>query len=204
MNSITINSHSSIQIDNLYFDPFQIKKTLEPAKYIFITHSHYDHLSVEDLKKVTDKKTVFVATKDCKETLESNFENKVIYVKPNESLTLGEIQVKTFPSYNLNKVFHKKMMGWVGYKITYHGTSYAIVGDTDATPELEKISCDVLFLPIGGTYTMTAEEAANLAKKVKPKLVIPMHYGSIVGTKSDAKAFVKALEKQVEHKILIK
>lgn len=202
--SISINSHSSIQIDNLYFDPFQIKKPLPPAKYIFITHSHYDHLSVEDIKKVCDKNTIIIAPKDCKETLESNFENKVIYVKPKETLTLGGVQVKTFASYNLNKVFHKKEMAWVGYKITYDGTSYAIVGDSDATPELEKLSCDVLFLPIGGTYTMTAEEAATLAKKVKPKLVIPTHYGSIVGTKNDAKTFVKALNKEVEHKLLIK
>ncbi len=200
---ISINSHSSIQIGELYFDPFQITETLKPAKYIFFTHSHYDHLSVEDIKKVSDKNTIFIAPKDCKETLETSFDNKVIYVKQKDSLMLDEVKVKTFPSYNLNKPYHKKEYGWVGYKITYGGKTYAIVGDCDATPELEKLDCDVLFMPIGGTYTMTAIEASNLAKKIKPKLVIPTHYASVVGSKNDEIDFVNALNGEIDYKILI-
>ncbi len=201
---ISINSHSSIRIENLHFDPFQIKRKTKPAKYIFITHTHYDHLSIDDIKKICDKQTVFVAPADAKDQLENNFENKVIYVKPNESLTLGDILVKTFASYNISKQFHPKQNGWVGYKVTCHGTTYAIVGDTDITPELENLSCDVLFLPIGGTYTMTALEAATLANKIKPELVVPTHYGSIVGTKEDEAIFVKNLDPKIKHKILIK
>lgn len=201
--NVKINSHSSIRIENLHFDPFQITEDLTPAKYVFITHPHYDHLSIDDIKKVSNKKTTIIATVDDKEQLESNFENKIIYVKPNESLTLGDIQVETFASYNLNKNFHKKEYNWVGYKVTIKGTTYAVVGDTDATPELEELMCDILLLPIGGTYTMTGAEAADLANKIKPSVVIPTHYNAIVGSKKDEAEFVKNLSPDIKYEILI-
>lgn len=202
--NVKINSHSSIRIEDLHFDPFQITEKTSPAKYVFITHPHYDHLSVEDIKKVSNKKTTIIATADAKEQLENNFENKIIYVKPNESLTLDDIQVETFASYNINKNFHKKEYNWVGYKVTIKGTTYAVAGDTDATPELERLMCDILFLPIGGTYTMTGAEAATLANKIKPMVVIPTHYNAIVGSKEDESEFIKNLNKDIKYKILIK
>lgn len=202
--NIKINAHSSIQIDGFYFDPFMITKKLAPAKYVFITHTHYDHLSADDLAKVVDENTILIAPKDAKQQLEEIFNNKIIYVKPGDNLTLGEAEVDVFASYNLNKDFHKKSSKWVGYKLTFHGTSYAVVGDTDVTPELEKLSCDVLLVPIGGTYTMTAEEAAKLANTIKPSLVIPTHYNAIVGSKKDEETFIKTLDKTIKYKILIK
>lgn len=204
MTKISINSHSSIQIDNLYFDPFQITEKMKPAKYIFITHPHYDHLSIEDIKHVINSKTVIIATHDAKDKLETEFKNKIIYVKPNETLTLDYIDVETFASYNTDKNFHKKEFNWVGYKITLHGKTYAVVGDSDATKELEKLECDVLFIPIGGTYTMTASEAATLTNKIKPELVIPTHYNAIVGSKADESEFIKNLNSDIKYNILIK
>ena len=44
-------------------------------------------------------------------------------------------------------------------------------------------------LSVGGTYTMTAEEGAQAAKDIQPKVVVPMHWGSIVGSRSDAERF---------------
>ncbi len=201
---IKINTHSSIQIDDIYFDPYGIIKNKNDAKYIFITHTHYDHLSVESIKRLTNDNTIFIATKDAKQTLETNFENKIIYVKPHEELFLGDLQVEVLPAYNLGKDFHKKKNGWVGYKITKDGTTYAVLGDTDNIPELQTLTCDVLFVPIGGTYTMDPTEAAALANAITPNLVIPTHYGTIVGSKQNEKEFLKLLNKNVKHKILIK
>jgi len=202
--NIKINAHSSIQIEGFYFDPYMITKKISPAKYVFITHTHYDHLSIDDLAKVVDKNTILIAPKDAKHALEEAFNNKIIYVKPGDTITLGESEVEIFASYNTNKDFHKKSSKWVGYKLSYHGTTYAIVGDTDVTPELEKLTCDVLFVPIGGTYTMTAEEAAKLTNLIKPSLVIPTHYNAIVGSKKDEEIFIKHLDKSIKYKILIK
>ena len=53
---INVNAHSSIQIDNIYFDPYLITEETHNAKYIFITHPHYDHMSLEDIDKVISKR----------------------------------------------------------------------------------------------------------------------------------------------------
>lgn len=202
--NIHINTHSSIQIDDMAFDPYDADKLKFKAKYIFLTHTHYDHLDIPSIKNLSNKNTVFIAPHDAKDTLENNFSNKIIYVKPGDEINLETCQVEVLPSYNINKDFHKKEYNWVGYKVIKDEMVYAILGDTDKTPELEALSgIDVLFVPIGGTYTMNAKEAAELANQVKPNLVIPVHYGSIVGTKSDEKEFLKILNKQIKHKILI-
>ncbi len=201
---IKINTHSSIQIDKIYFDPYGIAKYKNDAEYIFLTHTHYDHLSIESISRVVNANTIFVATTDAKDALEAHFNNKIIYVKPRDELSLGNIQVEVLPAYNLNKDYHQKRNGWVGYKITYNGTVYAVLGDTDNISELQTLTTDVLFVPIGGTYTMDAAEAAALANAIVPKLVIPTHYGTLVGSKQDEKQFLKLLNKSIKHKILIK
>ena len=202
--NIKINTHSSIQIDDIAFDPYGITDTTFKANYVCITHTHYDHLDIESIKNISNENTIIIATIDAKEPLEQNFSNKIIYVKPNEVLTFEDFALETFASYNINKQFHPKTNNWVGYKLIKNNKVYAVVGDTDATPELENLSnIDVLFLPIGGTYTMTATEAAVLANKVKPALVIPMHYGSIVGSKADETEFIKHLNADIKYEILL-
>ena len=202
--NIKINTHSSIQIDNMAFDPYDADKLKFKAKYIFLTHTHYDHLDIPSIKALSNKNTIIIATPDAKETLETHFNNKIIYVKPGDEINLETCQVEVLPSYNINKNFHKKESGWVGYKVIKDGTVYAVLGETDKTPEIEKLSeIDILFVPIGGTYTMNAKEAAELANIIKPNLVVPMHYGSVVGTKADEKEFLKHLDKKIKHKILI-
>lgn len=201
---ININTHSSIQIDDMAFDPYDASKLKFKAKYIFLTHTHYDHLDMPSIKNIITDSTVIIAPKDAKKALEAELKNKIIYVKPHDEINLEDCQVEVLPSYNIDKEFHKKEYGWVGYKVIKNGTVYAVLGDTDATEELKQLEgIDVLFVPIGGTYTMNAKEAAELANTIKPKLAIPVHYGSIVGSKSDEKEFLKTLDKKVKYKILL-
>ncbi len=203
--NINVNNHNSIQIDNLFFDPYMTENVEGKADYIFITHPHYDHLSIKDIERVCKPTTTFIACKDAKESLESAFPaNKKIYVRPNENYNLENLEIETLPAYNLNKAFHPKSNEWVGFKIIANGVSYAVLGDTDATPELEKLSCDVLFVPIGGTYTMNAQEGAKLANKISPKIAVPTHYGAIVGSFDDALTFKKQLSKNIECKMFLK
>jgi L-ascorbate metabolism protein UlaG (beta-lactamase superfamily) len=51
------------------------------------------------------------------------------------------------------------------------------------------IGCDVALLPISGTYTMNAEEAAQAAARIKPKVVVPMHWGDLIGSQDDVARF---------------
>lgn len=201
---INVNNHSSIQINDIFIDPYGITETNKKAKYIFITHTHYDHLSLEDIKKIISKETIFVAPKDAQKTLEENFPNhEKFYVEPNQELKFDNFEVKVIPAYNINKNFHKKEFGWVGYVFKIDSITYTILGDTDEIPEHETLKTNVLFVPIGGTYTMNAEEAALLVNKIKPDLAVPVHYNAIVGSKEDEEIFLENLDKNIKHQIFL-
>lgn len=201
---IEINCHSSIKISKekiIYIDPFKIQKEIHDADIIFITHEHYDHYSTEDIEKIEKQDTIIVAPKTVKAL--SKMKN-VIMVEPNNTYEVNGIKIETVPSYNINKQFHPKKSEWVGYIIQIDNTRYYIAGDTDITPEIKQVKCDVALVPVGGTYTMTYEEAAELVNIIKPKIAIPTHYGSIVGMKEDGDKFKELVNPETECMILIK
>ena len=209
LNNIEVLCHSSIRMDKgkiIYVDPFHIKENYKDADIILITHSHYDHFSEEDIEKVRKADTKIYVTEDYVENTKSiGFsENKIVGVKPYQTYYEGDIEINTVPAYNVNKQFHPKENNWVGYILKIDGISYYIAGDTDITEENKKIKCDVAFVPVGGTYTMTAKEAAELVNIIKPKVAVPIHYGDIVGTKEDADTFINNLENGIDGKILMK
>lgn len=207
--NIQVLCHSSIKmIENemvIYIDPFRIKDVAKDADVIFITHSHYDHFSPEDILKIKRENTNIIVTNDLYEkTLELGFDKTDIYVvEPNQLYEINNVKFKTIPAYNTNKKFHPKENGWVGYIIDLNDIKYYIAGDTDITEENKLVDCDVALIPIGGTYTTTYEEAAELTNIIKPKKVIPTHYGEIVGEKDDANKFKKLIDSSIECEILI-
>ena len=209
LENIEVLYHSSIKICKekiIYIDPYKIDKNYNDADIIFITHDHYDHYSEEDINKVKKLQTVIIAPKQLLNKLLKNGFNQdyIITVNPNEENMVEGIKFKTLPAYNINKQFHPKENGWLGYIIEIEGVRYYIAGDTDITEENKKVKCDVAFVPVGGTYTMDYKEAANLINEIKPKIAVPIHYGSIVGTKKDAISFMKLLNEDIECKILMK
>lgn len=204
MIEIKINCHSSIKLIGskvIYIDPYKIEKNYNDADIIFITHDHYDHFSEEDIVKVIKENTIIVAPITIK--LLSKMKNTV-GVEPNKEYEIDGINIKTIPAYNIGKPFHPKSNNWVGYIIELENKKYYIAGDTDITDENKKVVCDVAFLPVGGTYTMNSKEAAELANIIKPDVVIPIHYGSVVGKKKDASEFKKLVNKEIKCDILIK
>ncbi len=198
--------HSSIKINNVFIDPFELNEDYDNADYIFITHSHYDHFSEKDILKIKNDNTIIVIPKYLKDSvLKLGFKiDKMIIVEPNKEYNIDGIKFKTISAYNINKTFHPKVNNWVGYIITINDIRYYIAGDTDNTIEARNVSCDVAFVPVGGTFTMTYEDAARLINEIKPVIAIPIHYGSIVGSKSDAVNFVNLLDNTIEGKILMK
>lgn len=194
---IEVNYHSSILInDEIYVDPLKVDGSVK-VKYIFITHSHWDHFSLDDIRKVVTEKTKIICPKSMKGDVENMLKNDIIYVEPNNVYSFGDICFETFPSYNIDKPFHPKANLWVGYNINIGNSTVAVVGDSDNTPELRKIKTDILLVPVGGHYTMTVQEAAELTNTIKPKKVIPTHYGEIVGDKNMGRAFQDLINKDI-------
>lgn len=177
----------------IYVDPWELRAT-EPADFILITHQHNDHCSVDDIKKIQKNNTVIVAPVDCGLKLAGHIST----VKPGDKLNLKAITVEAIPAYNVNKPFHPKAKGWVGFIIEVGDERIYHAGDTDFIPEMKGLDVDVALLPIGGTYTMDAKEAAQAAHSIKPRVAIPMHYGSIVGTTKDAERFKELCDVEVE------
>lgn len=188
--------HDCFKIANdvvIYTDPFNVKRP-DKADIILITHEHFDHCSPDDIQKIQTKDTTIVGPSDCISKLSGIVKN----IKPAQTLTIKGITVEAVPAYNTNKQFHPKAKGWVGYIITIHNTRIYLAGDTDYIPEMNSLkNIDIALLPVSGTYVMTAEEAAQAAMAIKPKVAIPMHYGSIVGTIADAKKFENLLQGKI-------
>ena len=192
--------HDTFKIEGekvIYTDPFQIKKG-DAADIILITHDHRDHCSPEDIKKVQGPETIIVATPDCMEKLSGD----VRTMKPGDRITVKGVEIEAVPAYNTNKQFHLKESGWVGYIFTMNGQRIYLAGDTDHIPEMKTFDVDIALLPVSGTYVMTAEEAVLAAIDIKPKIAIPMHYNSIVGTEKDALKFAFELKGKVEVRVL--
>lgn len=209
LENIEVLYHSSIRINKektIYIDPFKIDRNYNDADIVFITHDHYDHYSEEDIDKVINENTTIIIPEELLTKLLKKGINKnaIITVEPNEKYVVQGIKFETIPAYNTNKTFHPKKNGWVGYIIIINGIRYYIAGDTDITEENKQVKCDVAFVPVGGTYTMDFKEAASLINEIKPKIAIPIHYGSIVGTEQDAIDFIRLLHPEIKGIILMK
>ena len=197
MENYTFLNHACIRLDLggtiCYTDPYGLPGGKNDADVIFITHSHFDHYSIQDIFKVGKDSTIFVIPEGVA-TPELD-EEAIIRVVPNQKYEVKGIHFETIPAYNVGKSFHPKEEGWVGYVLEQEGIRYYIAGDTDITPEAKQVKCDVAFVPVGGKYTMNVEEAVELVKAIQPRIAIPIHYGSVVGSEEDAKRFKKLIAK---------
>lgn len=188
--------HASFRIDGststVYIDPWKLRSA-KPADLICITHSHYDHLSEDDVAKVRSASTVIVGPADCKAGFGEAFRS----ISPGESLTVGDVTVLAVPAYNTDKEFHPSANRWLGYVLTVDGVRIYHTGDTDQIREMAEVNADVALVPVGGTYTMTVDQAAAAVNVINPKVAVPMHCGDIVGSLRDREKFQKACKVSV-------
>lgn len=186
--------HATFRIEDgrtqIYIDPWKLPAGVPKADLILITHSHYDHFSPDDIARIQQPSTTIVATADVAAKLKGQ---RVVTAAPGGHYEAAGLRVEAVPAYNVGKEFHKKTANWVGYLVTLSdGVRVYHTGDSDVTPEMKTVKADVAMMPCGGTYTMNAAEVAQAANAFKPAVLIPMHWGDIVGSQADANAVAKA------------
>lgn len=183
----------------IVIDPYNISEKVDKVDLILITHSHYDHCSVKDISRLVRDGTMIVVPPDVqsKITKVENVEMQIVEV--GDCLELKGIKIEAVAAYNVNKDYHPKREGWLGYVLKIGDVIIYHAGDSDKIPEMKKLTGYgkhgiefVIFLPVSGKYVMDAEEAAEVASFLSPNLAIPMHYGAgVAGTIEDAERFVE-------------
>lgn len=174
----------------VYIDPWGL--TLDdPADVLLITHAHADHFSMDDIDRVRKPATKVFAPHDVARQLTGD----VTPVQPGDRIQAGSMTGDVVHAYNIvqgREQSHPKANKWVGYVLSLGEHTYYHAGDTDHVPELDQVRADVAFLPIGGgPYTMDASEAAGLAKVISPQVAVPMHYGFVLASPSEAQRFAR-------------
>ena len=188
--------HAGFRIDGekvVYIDPYRISGG-PPADLILITHAHYDHCSAIAVERIRGDKTVIVTNAACAR----RFRGDVRVVAPGRSISVEGVGIEAVAAYNVGKPFHPKADGGLGFVVSTGGRRIYHAGDTDLILEMARVRADVALLPVSGIYLMTAEEAAEAARRIRPAAAVPMHYGSIVGSSSDAARFMELAEVRVE------
>ena len=199
LSNIKVNTQSSIRIEGekiLYFDPINIENENHDADIIFITHEHFDHFDPKSVAKLKNENTVLIAPASMEKQIraESGVANIELW-EPGANHACAGLSIDTIPAYNMfPKPFHTKSKNWQGYLVKMDGVSYYVAGDTDVNDDIKKVSCDVALIPIGVKFTMDKMQAVNYIMAIKPKAVIPTHYGEIVGNPADGSEFKKDIE----------
>jgi L-ascorbate metabolism protein UlaG (beta-lactamase superfamily) len=192
--------HASFRIDDdvvIYIDPWKLRDPV-PADIVLVTHSHFDHMSATDIAKVATDDTVIV----CAECAQDSVPGEVRVLAAGERTQVGDVTIEAVPAYNTDKPNHPRSAGFVGYVLQLGDRRIYHAGDTDLIPEMAEIRCDVALLPVGGTYTMDADQAAQAARRIEPKVVVPMHWGDVVGSEKDVRRLEGLLPETIRLAVL--
>ncbi len=206
LDGVTHFRHASLRIEGekvVYFDPYGIKGEPQDADIVFITHTHDDHFMPADIRKVLKDGGTVVITTDGVNRLKNLGYQNILAVEPNQTHQVEGVNFETVPAYNPDKNYHPQKNNWVGYVVTLKGLNYYIAGDTGLIPEMKEIKADVAFLPVDGVYTMKAQEAAEAAQLIKPAVAVPIHFGVVAGSRSDAEKFVSLLPAEIQGEIIL-
>jgi len=187
--------HDTFRLDGsstVYIDPWKLPAGARPADLILVTHDHFDHFSAADIARIGSAATTLIGPAAVTGQVSGL---TTVTLAPGETVTVGGVTVTAVPAYNLDKFrgpgepYHPREAGYLGYVVEMDGRRIYHAGDTDAIPEMSDVRCDVALLPVGGTYTMTAEEAAAACEELDAAAAVPMHFADIVGTRADAERF---------------
>jgi len=188
---ITWMGHATFRLGGsrvVYIDPWKVSSSPGDGQVVFVSHSHFDHFSAQDVEKVSAEGAVVTGPPDVISQIGSGYA-----LRPGDVFDADGVTMIGVPAYNVGKAFHPKANGWLGAVIEMDGVRVYYAGDTDKIDEMDDLSgIDVALLPVGGTYTLDAAEAARAAEAIGCAAAIPYHFGDVVGSADDAAQFAAA------------
>ncbi|RZN37163.1 MAG: metal-dependent hydrolase [Methanosarcinales archaeon] len=183
---ITTSDGKTVLIDPWITDnpkcPINLSDITE-ADIILVTHDHFDHISdVVELANTTGATVVCQPETAQRLISEKNLsKSQVIHEKGMN--TGGSVKIENV-TITMTQAFHSSETGDpTGYIIrTKDGTTIYHAGDTGIFQSMKLLGeiydIDIALLPIGSVFTMDPIQAAHSLKLIKPKIAIPMHYGT--------------------------
>ncbi|MHA2246813.1 MAG: MBL fold metallo-hydrolase [Candidatus Hodarchaeales archaeon] len=187
----------------VYIDPYLVSSDAEKADIIISTHIHGEHLSLTDVRNLSDSNTSLY-TPEPDPSVDGNgptpsvllrqTPGKVCFIEPGMVVNHSGIILEFVPAYNIDKynyyipgqLWHPPWANWIGVIVEIGETRIYHPGDCDHIPEMEQIDCNIFLAPIGGVAVMTPQEAAEAVESLKItsnlKYAIPMHYFYVLVT----------------------
>jgi L-ascorbate metabolism protein UlaG (beta-lactamase superfamily) len=182
---LTYLSHACFELRNgkiILIDPYFSGNKLAP-KYdrkpdlVLVTHEHSDHADASSFDATV------VAPSTCR------FDKMI-------TMRIGEVREFEGITIQMVGASHHQSRYAAGYVITYERKILYHPGDTYLEGIKSHGTIDVMFVPIGGHYTMNIDEAIRSLAIVKPGLAIPMHYNTFPEIKANPKEFQAKAEKE--------
>lgn len=188
--------HGSFRIQGpplIYINPWRIARNAFHADIILISNDQYDHCSPADIEKLRGPQTVVIGNAAAAVALGA----PMTVLRPWQSINFGSARITAVPAYTFTP-HHPVAKGELGYIISldYYDTYYA--GTTDVIPELKHVQADIAIVPVGaGQGTMNVERAAEFLNAMRPRWVVPSHWGTLAGTQLDVQMLDNALQEDI-------
>lgn len=208
--------HATVKLEDsdgktVYIDPWSnvMKGEMNSADLVISTHNHFDHFDKKAIQALKKRDTVLICTEKSEPEVPEDISYNVI--KPGISVKAKGIRVKGVHAYNIDKfrepntLYHPKGFS-TGVIFELDGVKFYHASDTDPIQEMERLweeDIDIVFLPVGGTYTMDQDEAITAIQMIRPEKVVPIHYGYIDETEADIEKFKEDVKERTEAEPLI-
>ncbi len=185
---LTWLGHSSVKLEIagkvIYIDPYAGPDDwYVPASLVLVSQFHFDHCSIGKIKRISTDSTAVIGTSEVA---------KEVYpctvLRPGENRFFDSVEIVGMPVKRFDFRRHKENIEELGFVILADKKTVYFMADSDFAPKLEGMNPDVLFLSVG-SMNSSSKEAARTAELVGARLVIPIHWGSINGSRDDAELF---------------
>jgi len=184
----------------------------EDGDIVFVTHRHHydpdgiDRVASDDATLLTfDGINVHGTQRTDTRPIDLGYDLRTVGMETQGAV--GDVLFWTVAAYNHPDGPHTRADGTpihpegfgCGFLLSIDETRVFFPGDTDVLAGHEELGVDVFLPPIGGTYTMDRQAAADLAAAMEPGLVVPVHYNTFESIEADSESFVEELtERGVE------